>query len=134
VIGEGEATLDELLLAGFLEENIDLAQIAGIGYMNGLAQIAGIGYMNGSSPVVTEPRKFLSAADISLRYQPSRIRIVDYPAYQASRVYVEAIRGCSNFRRTSLTLPDGRKCSDCNNCDSADPHERLDCPVIRTNG
>ena len=116
VIGEGEATLDELLLAGFLEENIDLAQIAGIGYMNG------------SSPVVTEPRKFLSAADISTRYQPSRVRIVDYPAYQASRVYVEAVRGCSNFRRTSLTLPDGRKCSDCNNCDSADPHERLDCP------
>ena len=105
VIGEGEATLDELLLAGFLEENIDLAPIAGIGYMNG------------DSPIVTEPRKLLSAADISTRYQPSRVRIVDYPAYQASRVYVEAVRGCSNFRRTSLTLPDGRTCSDCNNCD-----------------
>lgn len=51
VIGEGEATLDELLLAGFLEENIDLAPIAGIGYMNG------------DSPIVTEPRRLLSAAD-----------------------------------------------------------------------
>jgi len=116
VIGEGEATLDELLFAGFLEENTDLAPIAGIGYMNG------------DTPVVTEPRKLLSAADISTRYQPSRVRIVDYPAYQASRVYVEAIRGCSNFKRTSLTLPDGRRCSDCSNCDSVDPRERLDCP------
>ncbi len=116
VIGEGEATLDELLLAGFLEENIDRASIAGIGYMHG------------NSPIVTEPRALLSAADISTLYQPSSVRIVDYPAYQASRVYVEAVRGCSNFRRTSLTLPDGRRCSDCSNCDSADAHERLDCP------
>ncbi len=46
-------------------------------------------------------------------YFPSTERIVDYPTHFASRVYVEVVRGCSNFNRTIIELPDGRKCSNC---------------------
>ncbi|MFW9841345.1 MAG: B12-binding domain-containing radical SAM protein, partial [Candidatus Thorarchaeota archaeon] len=51
-----------------------------------------------------------------------------YPVYQASKVYVEILRGCSNFRRTNLSLPDGRECTDCSNCNSEDASLRMDCP------
>jgi radical SAM superfamily enzyme YgiQ (UPF0313 family) len=116
VIGEGEETLSELILTGFLECSIDLASIKGVAY-----QKAGHVY-------VTPAREFIPAKKLSEEYIPSTTRIIDYRAYQASKVYVEVTRGCSNFRRTTLPLTDGRQCSDCGNCDSADPRVREECP------
>ncbi|MGY5852465.1 MAG: radical SAM protein, partial [Candidatus Thorarchaeota archaeon] len=115
VLGEGEATLDELLISDFLTEKIDLSRISGIAY-----QVE-------KSVRVNEPRPLLTSEELAL-YTPSTVRIMDYKAYQASRVYVEVVRGCSNFRRTSLQLPDNRQCSDCSNCDSLDPVDRMNCP------
>ncbi|MFW9799071.1 MAG: B12-binding domain-containing radical SAM protein, partial [Candidatus Thorarchaeota archaeon] len=66
--------------------------------------------------------------EISTIFVPSTTRIVDYHAYKASKVYVEVLRGCSNFKRTTIPLPDGRECTDCENCESDDPEERQDCP------
>ncbi|MHA1636768.1 MAG: B12-binding domain-containing radical SAM protein [Candidatus Thorarchaeota archaeon] len=116
VIGEGEATLDELLSSDMLDEKIDLSSIKGVAYKKS------------GSPMVTPKRPFISEDILSNQYVPSTVRIVDYPAYQASKVYVEVIRGCSNFQRTKLPLSDGNICSECGNCDSADPNERLECP------
>ncbi len=69
------------------------------------------------------PRKLLNY------YHPPLID--NYPLYWASRVYVEIVRGCSNFRRPSIPLPDGRKCIRCPICyRSSTPLEaRLACPV-----
>lgn len=116
LIGEGEATLEELITSGYLDEPVDISQIAGLGYLSS------------TKAVLTPPRHHLPAERLWKEYPPSISRILDYPTYQASKVYVETIRGCSNYRRTSLRLPDGRECSDCGNCDSDSPEARMDCP------
>jgi radical SAM superfamily enzyme YgiQ (UPF0313 family) len=116
VIGEGEATLDELLSEGFLNSEAPLSDISGMAFTKS------------GRPIVIEPRRLLTPEEYSEKYSPSTVRIVDYPAYQASKVYVEILRGCSNFRRTNLPLPDGRECTDCENCDSENHSVRMDCP------
>lgn len=116
VIGEGEETLDELIQEGFLNDKVDLGHIKGVAFLDK------------SGPVVTSPRPLIPSNKLWSEFVPSSTRIVDYPAYQAGKVYVETIRGCSNFRRTSLPLPDGRECTDCGNCDSSDPAIRTYCP------
>jgi radical SAM superfamily enzyme YgiQ (UPF0313 family) len=51
-----------------------------------------------------------------------------YPFYWACRVYVEVVRGCSNFRRP-LATSNGKICIKCNLCTSAKFADRLFCPV-----
>ncbi len=116
VRGEGEATLSELINIGFLENDVQLEHVLGIAYRKGKAV------------KVNDPRPFLSPEELSKEYHPSTSRIIDYPYYQASKVYVEVLRGCSNFNRTRLELPDGRMCSDCGNCDSDKSEDRVSCP------
>ena len=43
-------------------------------------------------------------------------------------MYVEILRGCSNFRRTKYSLADGTLCTECSNCDSDDSLIRTECP------
>ncbi|MEE9409384.1 MAG: radical SAM protein, partial [Candidatus Heimdallarchaeota archaeon] len=60
-------------------------------------------------------------------FTPSTERILDYPDYWFSKVYVETVRGCSNHYRGSLVKQQGG-CLDCDNCD--DPSTIIDgeCP------
>ena len=116
VIGEGEATLDELLTNDFLDENIVLADIRGIAYLDS------------DTPQINAARTSISSKDLSETYHPSTTRIIDYKTYEACKVYVEILRGCSNFRRTKYPLADESQCSECGNCDSGDPLTRMDCP------
>jgi radical SAM superfamily enzyme YgiQ (UPF0313 family) len=116
VVGEGEETLSELIASGFLEGEVDLSGVTGIAH-------------RGPKGIVANPaRSLLTSQELSGKYRPSTIRIVDYAAYQASKVYVEVIRGCSNFLRTSLPLADGRQCSSCGNCESDEADVRMECP------
>jgi len=116
VIGEGEATLDELILRGFFDKYVELSEIRGIAYPVG------------NQIVISKPREFITSESLSEEYEPSTTRIIDYKAYQASKVYVEVTRGCSNFRRTKYPLSDGRKCIECGNCDASESEVRMDCP------
>jgi radical SAM superfamily enzyme YgiQ (UPF0313 family) len=116
VIGEGEATLEELVTRQFFECSLELSTVKGIAYRDK------------EKIHVTQPREFIASEILSRDYFPSISRIIDYSAYQASKVYVEVTRGCSNFRRTTLPLKDGRHCTDCGNCDSNDPDIRIACP------
>lgn len=116
VIGEGEATLDELLESNFLEEDV------------ALADIHGIAFLESDKPRITNKRDLISTEELSERFYPSTSRIIDYNAYQACKVYVEILRGCSNFRRTKYPLADGTLCSECSNCDSEDSSKRIECP------
>lgn len=116
VIGEGEATLDELLEKDFLDEKITLNDIRGIGFFES------------KKPHVNQTRTLISSMELSERFNPSTTRIIDYPAYQACKVYVEILRGCSNYRRTKYPLADGTQCTECGNCDSKNPVTRMDCP------
>jgi threonylcarbamoyladenosine tRNA methylthiotransferase MtaB len=116
IVGEGEATLDELLETNFLEENIELADIHGIAFLES------------NRPQTNKKRALISSQELSRRFFPSTARIIDYDAYQACKVYVEILRGCSNFRRTKYPLADGTLCTECNNCDSEDSLTRMECP------
>ena len=116
VQGEGEATLDELISKKFFDQYVELSEVDGVSYPVG-GQI-----------VSTKPRNLIPAKVLSEEYRASTTRIIDYKAYQASKVYVEVTRGCSNFSRTTLPLEDGSQCTDCGNCDAKDSEVRMDCP------
>ncbi|WP_456482171.1 B12-binding domain-containing radical SAM protein [Methanopyrus sp.] len=60
------------------------------------------------------------------RVNPEYIRA--YAHRWAARVYVEVVRGCSNSYRTTLELPDGRRCSGCGNCRESEGERRWECP------
>ena len=75
-------------------------------------RIPGLSYRQWDRVVVNPPAHRLDEQGYN-RFSPSTRRIIDYPTFFASRVYVEVVRGCSNFNRTRIRLADGRKCSEC---------------------
>ncbi|MCW3992414.1 MAG: radical SAM protein, partial [Candidatus Bathyarchaeota archaeon] len=60
--------------------------------------------------------------------RPSTRTISDYPLHYAARVYVEVLRGCSNYLRARAALPEGA-CEGCGRCRSGTLEERYDCPM-----
>jgi len=94
VIGEGEKPMESILRGDDPEG------------------IPGIAYTDDSGVLHSFPAKPLDEAGYN-RYVPSVERIRDYPTFFASRVYVEILRGCSNFNRTTMPLADGRECTRC---------------------
>ncbi|MCF2138884.1 MAG: radical SAM protein [Candidatus Lokiarchaeota archaeon] len=58
-------------------------------------------------------------------------KIINYPDYAFSRIYIECLRGCSNFRRTSLKLFNGNQCKDssCQICRGSSFSTLLNCPA-----
>jgi len=111
VIGEGEETLSELIDSGF----------------NSLDKICGLAYLEGGEMRIN-PLRPIMPRKIYDSYEPLTNVVKSYPFYWARRVYVEVVRGCSNFFRTRLKLPNGRECNDCDNCRSGDLEDRYNCP------
>lgn len=66
--------------------------------------------------------------EIMDKYKPSTRVLTHYPFYWAARVYVEVVRGCSNFMRTTIRLPNGRRCGNCGLCFTGPLEARLNCP------
>ncbi|MHA1672788.1 MAG: radical SAM protein, partial [Promethearchaeota archaeon] len=60
---------------------------------------------------------------------PKKIR--QYSDFQYARIYVECLRGCSNYRRTSLKLFSKNQCADeeCHICRGDSFTTRLQCPA-----
>jgi len=118
VIGEGEETLEELLpyiLKGELSRDK-------------LSKIKGIAFSVENYFQVNQLRPIMSRDKLN-SYFPSVRAVREYPNFFACRVYVEVVRGCSNYYRTTFSLPDGRKCIGCDLCRSGDFEERYNCPV-----
>jgi len=61
------------------------------------------------------------------RVMPDVDSVTKYPFYWASRVYVEVVRGCSNFYRPVLAA--GASCLGCNICRSGNLSSRIRCPI-----
>jgi radical SAM superfamily enzyme YgiQ (UPF0313 family) len=114
VIGESEETLTELLSTG-------------LGDPGGLERVRGLAYRRGDV-VKFNPLRPVQGRNVFDRYRPSTQRIRDYPLYYAARVYVEAVRGCSNYRRARIG-PLGEACTYCERCTEAGLEERYDCPA-----
>jgi len=107
VMGEGEKAIESIIGEGDPSE------------------VPGIGYRDGTEFRVNPARKGLTQEEYA-KYHPSTERILDYPTFWASRVYVEVVRGCSNFNRTRIPLADGRRCTECSeDCRDQDCPERI---------
>jgi radical SAM superfamily enzyme YgiQ (UPF0313 family) len=116
VISEGEGTLEELLDTVLSEGRMPERDV--------LKGIRGLAFRIDSGVEVTP----LRPPAFEFRYEPSVKSIVDYPYFRVSRVYVTCVSGCSNYRRTLLTLPDGRECNQCGLCHKDNLTERYYCP------
>ena len=78
--------------------------------------------------VFTGRRRFVSK-ELLNTINPSTKIVKYYPLYWASRVYVEIVRGCSNFNRPKIVLPSGKKCILCYRCKYGPLRSRLECPI-----
>lgn len=127
IVGEGETSVSTLLKDGF--------------YGNGLKKFRKKIILGGTA-YIGKPEDFSRWAEQRILkqilarkqealdlFRPSVSSVRDYPGYRALRFYVEVARGCSNFQRTSIPLPDGRKCVECQKCRNGDLEERVVCPV-----
>ncbi|MBU7004881.1 MAG: B12-binding domain-containing radical SAM protein [Theionarchaea archaeon] len=94
VIGEGEKAIEAIL------NNTQPSDIPGIAYVDD------------RETVINPVSEGLGQVEYE-NYHPSTNRIVDYPTFWASRVYVEVVRGCSNFNRTRMPTSRGRRCTEC---------------------
>jgi radical SAM superfamily enzyme YgiQ (UPF0313 family) len=118
VIGEGEFTLTEIIKSKFLES----------GDKQLLEDINGIGYLNEQGEPIVNPFRKYSSREEFQSFKASTKRIVDYPKHFSAKVYVECVRGCSNFNGTRIKLIDGRECSECGYCETDCLEDRANCP------
>ncbi len=116
ITGEGEKTLSELIELGALQ-----------GATDGLEEVLGISYRN-KKRVTINPMRPVQSREVFKEYQASTDTISGYELYKSARVYVEALRGCSNYHRARIG-PIGGNCTFCEQCTESGLTERYDCPV-----
>ncbi len=116
VIGEAEEVIDAVI--DFLvDRDIDkISRTPGIAY-----------HELGDKIVYTGLAHHPTREKLNYKHATKSIKTHSY--YLFARVYVEIVRGCSNFRRTRLPLPDGRKCIECNLCWTGPLALRMNCPL-----
>ena len=117
VMGEAEPVIPSLIKCLKQNDITCLEKVKGIAYRGQQKTVS----VTGLAPHAT-------IKQLSIQHSA---HVENYPLYWASRVYVEIVRGCSNFRRPSLKLADGRRCIHCPVCfNSRTPlSARLRCPV-----
>ena len=118
VTGEGEPTLAELLSLGLNEGIIPGEDV--------LSSVKGIIYRTDAGARVNPLRPRMGRKEYD-KLTPSTRTISSYPLFRAARVYVEALRGCSNYHRAQGALPE-ETCEACNLCRSGGLETRYDCP------
>lgn len=117
VIGEGELSLKELLEAGIKKGRLP--------ELEKLEMIKGLAFKD--EEVKVNPLRPVTARRILEEFTPSTSVITDYPHFRSSRVYVEVVRGCSNYSRAMLAA-DMKICDGCRRCTSGDLENRYTCP------
>jgi len=118
VIGEGELTLEELLEHGMARGQIPAEE--------DLSKIRGIAYPQDGEVRMKPLRPVMDRLTFE-RLEPSTRVIGDYPLHLSARVYVEVLRGCSNYHRARLALPEGA-CEGCGQCRGGSLEDRYYCP------
>jgi len=115
VWGEGEAPIPDLL------KHLDLGTEP--------TGVPNLIYRGEGGRVVRNPGPLYLNHPPLWMYRPSVRAVTNYPGWWGARVYVEVVRGCSNFLRPTLRLPNGRACIKCDNCRSPNLEVRLQCPI-----
>ncbi len=114
IVGECELVVPEIVKKGVFEDRSRLDDLIGL---KGVAvKLKGKVFWGGLAPWT--PREVME------QYMPDTDSVAKYPFYWACRVYVEVVRGCSNFRRAKLY----RECDLCNICRQGPLDARLRCP------
>lgn len=116
--GEAEITLLKILKEYKSLNEFYLAQIKNPNTINGLALKIGDKLIDGGISPWT-PKEVIN------NIMPDIESIRNYPFYWASRIYVETVRGCSNFYRPQAI---SEFCRVCNICRSGDLGARIKCP------
>ncbi|MHA2357656.1 MAG: hypothetical protein ACXABK_02665, partial [Candidatus Heimdallarchaeaceae archaeon] len=111
VFGEGEWVLNDLIIGDFSIDSLSSEKYQ-------------INKINQTDYVRKIQR---STSNIFETFSPSINHIKDYNDFWYSKVYVEAVRGCSNHYRGELTKQEGG-CSDCENCGDLDTIVTDNCP------
>jgi len=114
VRNEGELTLSELISQGLLEGRRDF-----------LDCVKGITYRKGDEIIRNSARGFLSRHVLN-RFKHSVNVVKCYKNFWALRIYVEVVRGCSNFFRPKPGLVN---CIECHRCRAGPLSQRTECPV-----
>ncbi|MHA1415389.1 MAG: B12-binding domain-containing radical SAM protein [Candidatus Heimdallarchaeaceae archaeon] len=116
VQGQGELILDKLIknkfeIQSFIENNREQFEIKKIG----------------KTYLIKEKKV---RGNYIFNYNPSTKDITDYEEYWFARVYVETVRGCSNFIRGELVQDKGL-CPDCGFCTDSEEREveLINCPA-----
>jgi radical SAM superfamily enzyme YgiQ (UPF0313 family) len=115
VIGEGEETINEFLDKGLGRSKFDGAHLRGI---KGIA-------FKGSDGIEVTPLRRVMPRSIFDGFKPSTAAIKGYTLHRSARVYVEVLRGCSNYHRAKV----GGNCESCGLCRNGGLTERYDCPL-----
>lgn len=119
ILGEAEVTLSELI--GY--------NIYQVGLRNRILEnVKGIAFKSPHGMIINPLRPFLTRDQLN-SYHSSTKHIIDYPHFRAARIFVECVRGCSNFLRPKIQLPDGRICNDCGSCHHPNLESRIACPL-----
>jgi tRNA-2-methylthio-N6-dimethylallyladenosine synthase len=116
IVGEGEETLSELLDAGLSR--------GGLPEPDSLRAIKGLAFNAGEGIELTPLRRVMPRKTLDA-FKPSTSAIKGYSLYRSARVYVEVLRGCSNYHRALL----GGDCESCGVCRNGSLVERYDCPI-----
>ncbi len=123
VFGEGEVAVDSLLNLGLEKVKLEVKEGA-----DELKTVPNLVLVDKGKTHITR-HEILKKEEFN-KYKPSFRAICNYtsiPHYRASRVYVEVVRGCSNFNR-ALILADQQKCRACGACFGTNLSSRILCP------
>jgi radical SAM superfamily enzyme YgiQ (UPF0313 family) len=116
VVGEGEETLSELLNAGLANGKLP--------DKDSLRKIRGLAFKTRSNIEMTQLRRVMLRQTFN-GYKPSTSTIKGYTLYRSARVYIEVLRGCSNYHRSLI----GGDCESCGVCRKGTLLARYDCPI-----
>lgn len=118
VIGEGELTIAELIERGLAS--------GGKPDREALSKIKGLAYFERDALRMNPLRPVMDRITFD-GLEPSTRAIRDYPLYRSARVYVEVLRGCSNYHRAQIALSEGA-CEGCGLCRGGSLEDRYYCP------
>ncbi len=97
-----------------------------------LLTVNGIIFRFGIKIFTTIPSEYLSSEEYNRLNDPIFYLkfITNYANYKSARVYVECLRGCSNYYRTKFPLQNKKQCiNGCKNCEEGDLILRINCPA-----
>ncbi|MBN1682182.1 B12-binding domain-containing radical SAM protein [Candidatus Bathyarchaeota archaeon] len=124
VIGEGEETLLDLL-------TLDLNNIESLP-LEKLESIKGLSFLNKNKKIVFNGLRPVMQRKTYNTFKPSIKTIKNYSIFYAARVYLEVLRGCSNYYRANIEQNEA--CSLCNKCREGKLIDRFYCPQNKLPG